>query len=297
MSGLSAALQAHLDGGATTLCRCWAVTRRDGVVLGFTDHDRTLSFDGVTFQPDSGMSARAFEQTTGLSVDNSEALGVLSSTAVAEADILAGRFDGAAVKAWLVNWQDVRQRLVLLAGSIGEIRRSGGAFHAELRGLSEALNAAQGRVYQRPCSAVLGDGECRVDLTQPGYAFTGPVDVVNRQRVLEFSTLAGFADRWFEKGRVVVQSGAAAGLAGVVKNDRIRPGGGRVIELWEAIRAPLAAGDVVRLEAGCDRRFETCRLKFANALNYRGFPDIPGEDWQLAVPRRDGVNDGRSLNA
>jgi hypothetical protein len=40
-------LQEALDGGATRLARCWRLTRRDGVVMGFTEHDRALSFDGV----------------------------------------------------------------------------------------------------------------------------------------------------------------------------------------------------------------------------------------------------------
>lgn len=88
-------------------------------------------------------------------------------------------------------------------------------------------------------------------------------------------------------------SGAAAGLVEVVKNDRLS-GRARVVELWQALRAPVGPGDLVRLEAGCDRRAETCRLKFANFLNFRGFPHLPGEDWLTAVPRAGDVNDGGS---
>ena len=43
------ALQAHLATCATTVCRAWAVTRNDGVVLGFTDHDAPLAFEGIGF--------------------------------------------------------------------------------------------------------------------------------------------------------------------------------------------------------------------------------------------------------
>ncbi|MEE9389347.1 MAG: DUF2163 domain-containing protein [Paracoccaceae bacterium] len=294
--GLSAEFKAHLASGATSVCRCWAVTRRDGVVLGFTDHDNDLGFDGISFAADSGLSARALEQTTGLAVDNTEALGILSSSAVNEDDIAAGRFDGAGVVAWLVNWADVAQRLVLFRGTIGEIQRSAGAFQAELRGLSEALNQPQGRIYQKSCGAVLGDGACGFDLQAVGFSTTVPVEVVRERKFYEFSGLSGFADRWFEKGRFVVQSGAAAGLVGLVKNDRL-DGSDRVVELWEALRADVKAGDMVRIEAGCDRRVETCRLKFDNLLNYRGFPGVPGEDWLLSVPRKSGVNDGGSLTS
>ncbi len=293
---LSDEMKAHLTSGVTTLCRCWVITRKDGTQLGFTDHDVALSFDGITFAADTGMAARTLEQGTGLAVDNTEALGVLSSAAVTEDDIRAGRYDGAEVKVWLVNWADVSQRLVLFAGTIGEIRRAGGAFEAELRGLTEALNRVQGRIYQKGCAAVLGDAACGVDLDAPGYSATVPVEMVSGGKFLEFTSLGGFADRWFEKGRLAVQDGAAAGLLALIKNDRLE-GATRRIELWEALPADLQPGDSVRIEAGCDRRLETCRLKFDNVVNFRGFPALPGEDWLMSVPRRGGLNDGGSLQS
>jgi uncharacterized phage protein (TIGR02218 family) len=286
-----AALAEHLAGGLTTVCRCWAVVRRDGAVFGFTDHDVDLAFEGVTFRADTGMTAAAVSQSTGLAVDNTEALGALSSEAIEEADIRAGRFDGAGVTAWLVNWADVSQRVLQFRGSLGEVTRAGGAFRAELRGLAEALNQPQGRVYQAPCAAVLGDARCTVDLSDPGYFTEVTVEVIEAGKVFLFAEMEGFDDRWFERGRLRVLSGAAAGLVGLVKNDRLSASG-RKIELWEQIRAEVAPGDLVRIEAGCDKRVETCRLKFDNLLNYRGFPAIPGEDWLMAVPSNQAVKDG-----
>lgn len=291
---ISAEFQAHLESGATTVCRCWRVVRRDGVAFGFTDHDMTVRFDGVEFLASEGMSARALEQTTGLAVDNSEALGVLSDASVSEADILAGLFDGAEVLAWLVNWAVPEQRVLQFRGSMGEIQRSGVAFRAELRGLTEALNQPQGQVYQAPCSAVLGDARCRVDLSSPGYFAELAVETVEKRKFFRFAALDGFADRWFEKGTLRVLDGSAKGLHAVIKNDRLS-GAGRVIELWEAVRLPIGPGDTIRLEAGCDKRVETCRLKFSNILNYRGFPDIPGEDWLMAYPKHTGENAGGAL--
>ena len=287
------ALLEHLQGKLTSVARCWAVTRRDGQVFGFTDHDRALSFDGVSFRADSGMTARVLEQVTGLAVDNTEAIGALSDISVTEADINAGRFDGADVQAWLVNWQDVSQREQVFAGTIGEIKRADGAFYAELRGLSEALNRPVGSVFQGGCQAVLGDAKCRHDLDAPGYSTELPVEMVEAGRVFSFAGIAGFDDRWFERGRLRVLSGAAEGLMAVVKNDRL-DGDVRVIELWEELRAPISQGDMVRLEAGCDKRRETCRLKFNNLLNFRGFPHIPGEDWLVGYPTANGRHDGGS---
>ncbi len=291
----SAELKAHLASGSTTLARAFAVTRKDGLVMGFTDHDRDLVFEGVTFRAETGLTAKALQMGTGLAVDNSEAIGALRSDAITEEDILAGRYDGAEVKAWLVNWADVSERALQFRGSLGEITRSGGAFSAELRGLSERLNQPQGRIYHARCSAVLGDSHCGVDLSQPGYSEERAAEIIEGARVFRFVNFSGFDDRFFEKGRFRVLTGSAAGLVGVIKNDRVTSATLRTVELWQALGIPPATGDIVRIEAGCDKRDDTCRLKFANLVNFRGFPDIPGEDWLMAYPINAAIKDGGSL--
>ncbi|PCJ09364.1 MAG: hypothetical protein COB16_04095 [Rhodobacteraceae bacterium] len=293
MTGMSEAFQAHVQSGLTSLCRAWLIRRRDGVTYGFTDHDRTLSFDGYSFKAGTGLTALALQQATGLSVDNTEAIGGLSDAAVREDDIEAGRFDGAEVTCWLVNWEDVLVRWLMFRGSIGQLRRAGGAFHAELRGLSEALNRPLGRIYQKPCTAVLGDGSCGFALDTPGYREDLPVEDVQRGQEFRWQGLAGYEPGWFARGRLEVLSGAAQGLSGMIKQDRSN-GAGRVIELWQPLRAELMPGDLVRLQAGCDKRMPSCRLKFNNLDNFQGFPDIPGEDWMMVVPKQSGANTGGS---
>lgn len=286
---------AHMGSGSTTTCRAWALTRRDGVVLGFTDHDRDLGFEGIAFKASSGLSARALQQSTGLAVDNSEAVGALSDAAISEADILTGRYDGAEVRAWAVNWADVSERVLQFRGTLGELTRAGGSFTAELRGLAERLNQVQGRVYHRLCGAALGDRACKFVTDQPGFATERAVQVVEGAQIFRFASFAGFEDRWFERGRVIVLDGAATGLEGLVKSDRLAADGSRVIELWQALRAGIARGDRIRVIAGCDKRPETCLQKFNNFMNFRGFPHVPGEDWLSSYPTSTTVNDGGRL--
>ena len=293
MSGLHEGLRAHLETGVTTTCRCWALSRSDGVVLGFTDHDLMLSFEGIDFRADTGLSALALQQSTGLSVDNTEALGALNDAAIREEDIEAGRYDMAEVRAWLVNWADVEQRQLQFRGSIGELRRAAGGFEAELRGLTDALNRPLGRVYQKPCSAVLGDRACGFDMTTPGYVTERAVDGAEDRRIFRFDVFDGFEDGWFQHGRLCMISGAAHDLKGAVKRDYVEDGR-RVIELWHPIRAAIAPGDMLRLEAGCDKRAVTCREKFQNFLNFQGFPDIPGDDWTISDPSKAGNLSGGS---
>lgn len=277
------ALFSHLETGSTSVCRSWVIRRRDGVVLGFTDHDRDLVVDGVTCRADTGMTARALQQTTGLSVDNTEAFGALSASAIAEDDLVAGRFDRAEVVAYLVNWANPQDFLIQFRGNLGEISRVGGSFKAELRGLTDLLNRPHGMAYTPGCSAVLGDSRCRFDLGQPGYFVEVAVDSAEEGRVFRIRNFATFDDRWFEGGRLEVINGAAAGLIGVVKIDR-QEGELRRVELWQSIRADIQPGNTVRIQAGCDKTTVTCRAKFANFLNFRGFPHIPGEDWLASYP-------------
>ncbi|GLQ26333.1 DUF2163 domain-containing protein [Sulfitobacter pacificus] len=294
MGGLDPALEAHLAGGLTTVCHAWKISRKDGKVFAFTDHDLPLSFDGCTFRADAGLSAKAIAQTTGLSVDNTEAIGALSDASIREDEIEQGRFDSAEVVAWLVNWGDVDQRWLQFRGTIGEMRRVDGAFRAELRGLTEALNRTLGRVYQKPCTAVLGDKQCRFDLGLPGYTLTIAVDVEEGGRRFIWDGLPGFDEQFFIRGRLDVVDGPAQGLFGLIKHDRVK-GKKRIIDLWEPIKGDVSRGTQVKLIAGCNKQFETCRLKFNNVLNFQGFPDLPGEDWVIAVPKSSGTNTGGSL--
>jgi uncharacterized phage protein (TIGR02218 family) len=287
-------LAAHLGGGLTTVCHAWAITRKDGKVFAFTDHDLPLSFAGFEFRADTGLSALALAQSTGLSVDNSEAIGALSDASLREDEIEQGRFDGSEVRAWLVNWADTAQHWLNFRGHLGELTRSGGAFRAELRGLTEGLNRPLGRVYQKPCSAVLGDGKCLFNIAQAGYAHAVAVQSVTGARRFVWEGFETFDADWFTRGRLEILDGPAQGLWSTIKSDRTIDTA-RVIELWEPVRGLVSTGTQVRLVAGCDKRSETCRLKFNNYDNYQGFPDLPGEDWVVSVPSSKNVNSGGSL--
>lgn len=226
-------------------------------------------------------------------IDNGEAIGALSDAAIREADILAGRYDGAEVTSWHVNWRAPAERQIVFRGTIGEIRRGGGAFHAELRGLSEALNQRRGRAYQPSCTAVLGDVECGFDLQTPGYSAEAKILSVDGAAFVVDDP--GYLEKgWFSQGVLTVLDGVAAGLSGMIKADEGGSQAQRRVVLWQELGARASVGDRIRLIAGCDKRFETCRFKFSNQMNYRGFPDIPGDDWLIASPVTSGERDGGS---
>lgn len=275
-------LQTHLEGGATTLCWCWRLRRRDGATLGFTDHDRDLAFDGTTFEAFAGMTATEMRESVGLNVDNLEVEGGITSERLAEADLISGLYDDARVELFRVNWQDTSQRVLMRTGSIGEVRRTGASFVAEIRGLAHYLQQPKGRLFQYNCDADLGDAACKVDLDDPAFRATATVLAVTGRRSITTADLAGFADGWFDGGLLTFTSGVNDGRGFMVKSHERGDAEAR-LQLWQSfVEAPLP-GDTFTVTAGCDKTIETCRLKFANAINFRGFPHMPGNDFVSTI--------------
>lgn len=291
------ALQAKLDSGVTHLCRCWVLTRRDDVVLGFTDHDRDIVLGGVTCRAAAGLSGSEATQQFGFAVGGSEIAGALAADTLNEDDLAAGRYDAAGVKLYLVDWSDPEWRVLLAAGVLGEVRREGAAFTAEVRGLAHRLAEESGRLYTPACSADLGDARCTVDLAQATYRGSGTVASAGGASALIATGLGDFADGWFTAGRLAWESGANAGIAVEVKSHRATAEDVR-LELWQAMPEAIAPGDAFVVTAGCDKRFSTCRDRFANAVNFRGFPHIPGNDFLIRYPTPgEPGNDGGSLQS
>ena len=224
------------------------------------------------------MAPSAISVGDGLDVDTMEVSGALSSDLITAADLAAGRYDDAAVAIFMADWANpAAGTLPLARGTLGEVTQqlagSGGSFTAELRGPTAAFDATVVEACSPECRAELGDARCRVDLaplTVPATAGDGDgrIDVA----------VPGDASR-FAGGRLRALEGPNAGL-----DARIADAGVAWVVPFESLPYPLAAGTRVELREGCDRRFATCRDRFANALNFRGEPHVPGGDLLTRFP-------------
>jgi uncharacterized phage protein (TIGR02218 family) len=173
---------------------------------------------------------------------------------------------------------------VLLArGALGEIRREGAAFTAELRSLSHRLNEESGRLYTATCSADLGDARCTIDLAGEDFHAGGAIASLGSAAAFRADGLDGFDEGWFAGGKLTFTSGANEGYAVEVKTHRVALDG-VLIELWQVPPEPMAEGDAFTVTAGCDKRLATCRDRFHNGANFRGFPAIPGNDFVISYP-------------
>jgi len=283
MKSLETSLASHLNGAVTTLALCARITRRDGVVLGFTGFDRDLVFAGITFQAESALTASAIETTADVRADNLDVQGILSSSYISDADILAGRYDGALVDMFLVNYAALPSSISnstvvwLLSGRLSEIRLRGQQFVAEVRGLSDALSVSMGELYSPTCRVKrLGDARCGVALAAYTRSYTVAA-VLDARRFTHSG--AAEADGYFRYGTIKFTSGVNVGMEAVVKSYS-----GGVFEMVETMPAAVVSGAAFTAIRGCDRQFSTCRDVFNNVTNFRGEPPalLPGVDRLLS---------------
>ena len=270
----SPGLLAALDAELTTVALVARIARRDGVLLAWTTADTAIELDGVRHEPAPGLSLSAID----LGGDEAgDVTGVLGADAVSAADVAAGRFDGARVVLGLVDaMQPQLGEMSLGAGRIARIEARDGAFTATLRSALGALDAVPITLCAPECRAQLGDPRCRVNLAgrRTLARITGGVGVS-----LAHDSPAGAADA-FAYGRVRALSGAAVGLERAI----VASVAGQVT--LEALLDGAVPSDRIELTEGCDKRFATCRDRFANALNFQGEPHVPGGD---AVTRYAGL--------
>lgn len=259
------------------LVACWKITATDATELGFTSHTDTLTIGGLDYAPTAGIAPSTVEARTGLAVDNLEIQAILTSDLITEADIFAGRWDFAAVEVFLIDTANpTAGTIVLHRGTIGEVKTIDGAFVAQVRSLLQAAQQQIVALTTPTCRVrALGDSQCGVSLTS--FTKTGTVDVVTSRRVFTVTGAAsGQADHWFRYGTILFTSGANSGRIVEIK-DNI----GDTITLQLALPFDLESGDTATLIAGCDRSRSTCRDKYSNVVNFRGEPDIPGNDAML----------------
>jgi uncharacterized phage protein (TIGR02218 family) len=270
------ALGARLTGALTTLVLCWRIVRRDGVALGFTSHDRPLRVKGMQYEHAPGMSPSAVVTSDGLEVDTMEVAGALSADAITARDLLDGRYDGAAVEVFLVDWQAPdagRHRLAW--GRLGAVEAGDGpdaGFVATLLGPTAMLEATAVESYSPECRAALGDRRCRVSMRGREHLTA----VVESDGPQLFVSMADATLDDFVEGRVRVLDGPQAGVERRVIAAEVG---------WLVLDEPLLleAGTRVRLLEGCDKRFSTCVERFDNGANFRGEPHVPGGDLLMRI--------------
>ena len=261
-----------LDAELATIALCWRIERRDGVAVGLTAHDRDLVVGGLVHRAAPGMTPSAIQRADGLEADTMDVAGALTSAAIGERDLLAGRWDGARVVLFAVDWTDPGSRVELGEGIIGAVELGDDGFTAELRGASAALDRAVVEETSPECRADLGDRRCRVAMAGR-RRFARVVACEGAVVTMDSSAegLGGGLLRWFGGANCGLESAVARGV-------------GVAVTLRAVPAFVVEAGVLVEVVEGCDKSLATCAGRFGNAVNFRGEPFLPGIDLLTRYP-------------
>lgn len=281
MKTIPAALLNHYQSGATQLALLWKVIRKDGTTFGFTDHDVSIPFEGLVYESSSAFDASAVSSKAQLNVDNLQVQGLLTSEGITAADIEAGLWDGAEIQVRRVCWKDTSKGAeVLRVGELGEVERRGGLYLAELRGLAQRLQTLIGRVVAPSCDAQLGDARCGFSLAgSPTATLPGTILTTDGASMLQANLSA--EDNWYTSGWLLMTSGAASGIGREVKLHQA--GSPATVHTVLPFPLLLQPGDTFEITVGCDLQKSTCKTKFNNVINFRGFSFVPGQAKMVQV--------------
>lgn len=287
---IPSAFQTHLNTRVTTTCLCWLIVREDDVVMGFTDHDAPLTFGGVTYLASTSFTASAVEDQLGLAVSNLDIAGAISSDVITNDDLEAGRYDNAAWTIYLVNHTDVTQRAVINSGTFGQGQYGDLAFQVELRSLAQHFAQYIGSLVLPKCRSLFGDtgkgleGGCNFVLPAP---VAGVIASVTSRTTFTVTASGSFPDGtkgtlgggYFAFGTVDFTSGQNHGLSKEISTAT----SALVIVTRDPFALPIAVGDGVLLQIGCDKTLEVCRNNYDNIANRRAEDYVPGTDTVFRV--------------
>lgn len=268
---------AFLQPDLITAAFCWRLERRDGVTLGFTTHDRDLVIDHLVYRAAPGMLPSSISLSDGFDPDTLDIKGAMTSDAITERDLAAGRWDGAAVAIFLVDWEEPEGAQVALArGALGDVSIKGEGFEAELRGPTALLDRPVVEQTSPECRAELGDKRCRVDMA--ARVRVTRIAAVIDEDVVDVAEAALSANAYAYGGLRWV-TGANGGL-----DSAILSSAGARLTLREPPPFAVTTGDLVELREGCNKSLGTCSARFGNAVNFRGEPHLPGIDLLTRYP-------------
>lgn len=275
MKTISAGLKQGFKDG--TISTCIKLTRQDGVVLGFTDHDKELTVDTVVYAPTPGLARVLMNLRSNAQVSNQEFAGAWTVD-IDEADLSNGVYDEADVEVFRVDWTDVSLGgLNIFTGNLGLIQWSEDGFRADVQSLMKKLSHQVGDITTPKCRHALFDqsgpqiiGLCGI--SKAVHTFNSSVTNVPTDRLTFDVNALGQVDGWFANGSLRWLTGNNTGL-----DSPIKVYASEQIELFLPTIASIQIGDTFQIFTGCDKNFETCKTKFSNVQNFGGFPHIRNE--------------------
>lgn len=273
-------VRSEKPGCDTSEADLWKITREDGTVYRFTSHSRRMTFRNEVYSPCGSLSASTLNLSAELgSTDNVDLSGIIFEGGITELDLWSGKFFGAAIEVWRAPWSGDGVPVLLMQGTVSNTKFEDQPFTFEVVTPGERLQERAVLQQVTPsCRFKTYDGRC--GLSEAAFVETGAVTSVAAANLFTGAARREFgdtsrveADDFFTLGKLTWTSGDNNGRSVDVKTYSV----GHFV-LSERMAFPVQLGDTYSVLPGDDHSFETCTDKFANAINFGGFPKLRGTD-------------------
>lgn len=285
MRAASAQLIALLNSStAFLMADLYTITLVGGAVLRWTNVDSTLIVSGNTFNVGPLISRGSTRLQAGIEVDS------LRVTLSADASVMingvplvafaaAGGLDGARLqleRVFMPAPGDTSAGTILLfGGRVSDVVCKRFEVELEAKSDTELLDVQMPRIlYQPACANTLYDSPCA--LARAAWVINGTAQGVLAGNATVVHALAQ-ATGYFDLGVMTFTSGANNGVSRTVKSyvNAIGNKGITTVRPWPGV---VSAGDTFQIVPGCDKTQATCKNKFNNLANFRGFPYVPAPE-------------------
>ena len=263
----------------------------DTTELGFTslDYPVTLDAHALQFIPTAGLMPSTIETESGKPA-NFELSGVFEETGITESGLLAGKWNGAIIELWRMNFADLTMgEEVLFSGLISHFTDMQDSFRAELVGRTNRMDTNFGEMTSRICRRVKTftnfPGECGYNAAESGgfdNQRTVTVDTVLSRLAIDFTGHESVPSDFYTNGKAECLTGDNEGLAREIQSGSVS-GGLLHIILKRAFPLAVAEDDTFELTVGCTGTLERC-MYFENILERHAEDYIPSLEKAAKVP-------------
>src|SRR5258708_7811903 len=177
MRTASAQLTTQLSLESTSLCRLWRITRKDGVVLRFTDAVNSVMYGGFKYRADISFTSSAILISASASRSQSITMTIVTDpTGIVEADLRARLYDEALGDIFIIDYLFPQYGAIqAFSGVVGTVRISDKRSATVELLPASSINSGRGIGFEKfspTCRASLGDSRCTVNINALSRSFT-----------------------------------------------------------------------------------------------------------------------------
>ncbi|MBL1420252.1 MAG: DUF2163 domain-containing protein [Alphaproteobacteria bacterium] len=288
MQDLDVSWKAHLALNVTQICHCLKIEKGD-ISLYLTDHDRPLLFLEDGYFPDENLTIAPAKFYRNLRDDQFEISSFIDDNGLSYDLIEADHLQDAQFYLYQVNWGKPDEYNLLKIGVVGDVYLEAAHVKLAMHGIAKPLEKRHNRLLQEKCDAQFAGDRCNIDTELAIYHKLGQVSLLKTTHSFEIELPSGVDSGYFDGGSLEWQSGENINVGAeklrIMRQFKLSDCIHSII-LYRTAKYPIALEDELKLTVGCDKSFATCRDRFANSAEFRGFDQMPGKAFKFTYPQR-----------